>query len=227
MARVSENATHQLAELVSTVVGVLPRDAATEAGGVGGAQLVTIRRREADRFLATWSIGAPSPGEEVRLHVVGDSAVFALAGTVVGSLDERSRFLVFSEVRRKTQRRESDRGQIDDLVVISHEGDIDGKLVDISGDGVGFELDRPLPMDTSFRAIINFQGSVIPTTAEVRNARRLDDGRYRLGCAFVEIADRHRALLHTYAAQRPIDRRTPEALAAQRLGFLRRLRDAA
>jgi PilZ domain len=216
-----DDRTHQLAELISSVIGALPRDASTDT------TLVTLRRRDGDRFLAAWAYNAPHPGEQVRLHIVANRGVYALEGTVIGSLDERSRYLVFSEVRRKSQRRESDRGQLDDLVVISHDGDIDGKLVDVSGDGLGFELDRPLPHDTTFRAIINFHGSVIPTTAQVRNTRRLEDGRYRLGCAFVKISDRHRALLHTYAAQHPIDRRSPEAAAGQRLGFLRRLRDAA
>jgi hypothetical protein len=223
----AEETAHELAELLSHVLGVLPRDASGDVRDDGGSQLVTIRRRDGDRFLARWAIQAPNAGEHVRLQLVTDSAVYGILATIAGIHDGESRYLTVSEVCRKSQRREAERAQLDDLVLISHDGDIDAKLVDVSGDGIGFELDRPLPVDAIFKAVINFHGSVISTTAQVRNARRLDDHRYRIGCGFVEIPQHHRATLHRYAAQHPVDRRSERGRDAQRLGFLRKLRDAA
>ena len=44
-------------------------------------------------------------------------------------------------------------------------------------------------------------------TATVRNATKLDDDRYRIGCAITQIAEHHKRLLDGYAADQHTDRR--------------------
>jgi hypothetical protein len=94
-----------------------------------------------------------------------------------------------------------------DLVLISHNGDVDAELVDVSADGVAFVIDRPLAVDTVIRAVLNVQGGVIPTVARVRQVSSLECG-YRVGCVFTEISDANRARLGRHAATNPNDRRT-------------------
>jgi hypothetical protein len=199
----------------------LPCDAAASPfdGSNLGSQLVTLKRRDGDRYLAVWSFVAPPPGEKVELHVVRDQAVYSLATHVTGIDGDRSRFLTVTELRRKTQRRISERAQIDDIVLVSHGGEVDATLVDVSGDGLAFRLDRALPINATIKAVINFQGSVIPTTAEVRNVTRMSEDEYRVGCAITAISDQHRAVLENYATTNASDRRSPVERAA---GWLRR-----
>jgi hypothetical protein len=127
--------------------------------------------------------------------------------------------LTVTELRRKTQRRISERAQIDDIVLVSHGGEVDATLVDVSGDGLAFRLDRALPINATIKAVINFQGSVIPTTAEVRNVTRMSEDEYRVGCAITAISDQHRAVLENYATTNASDRRSPVERGA---GWLRR-----
>jgi hypothetical protein len=216
----ADQISHELADLLSFVVPQLPLDAEARSLGAGGAgsQPVTLTRRDGDRYLALWCGSAPMPGEHVEVYVARDAAVYSLAACVTGTDRDDSRFLTITGLRRKTQRRRSARAQINDLVLISHNGDVDGTLLDISGQGLSFRLDRPLPVETSIKAVINFHGSVIPTTAQVRNATLTGDGEYRIGCVITHINAQHRALLERYATTDPSDRRaTPHR--AHRFGM--------
>ena len=94
--------------------------------------------------------------------LVRDEAVYGLVARVTGIDRDTSRFLTVTELRRKTQRRATPRAPIDELVLISHNGDIDAELIDISADGLSFLRDRALPIAATITAVINFQGSVIP-----------------------------------------------------------------
>jgi hypothetical protein len=169
----ADRTAHHLAELVSHVFPPLPCDAAARTMGSGsaGSQLVTLKRRDGDRFLAAWAFVAPMPGEDVEVYVIRGEAVYSLAARITGIDRGTSRFLTVTELRRKTQRRSSPRALADDLVLVTHDGDVDATLIDVSAHGVAFLLDRPLPVDATIQAVINFHGSVIPTTAQARNMK--------------------------------------------------------
>jgi hypothetical protein len=70
----ADQTAHELAELVSHVFPPLPCDAAAGSfrGSNRGSQLVTLKRRDGDRYLAAWSFVAPPPGEKIELYVVRD-----------------------------------------------------------------------------------------------------------------------------------------------------------
>ena len=211
-----DQTAHELAELVSHVFPPLPCNAAAGSfrGSELGSQLVTLQRRDGDRYLTDWRFVAPSFGERVELYVVRDQALYTLATCVTGMDGERSRFLTVSELRRRTQRRVAQRAPLDDIVLVSHEGEVDATLVDVSGTGVAFRLDRPLPIGASIKAVINFHGSVIPTTAEVRNLAMVTETEYRVGCAITTITSQHQAVLEEYAATNAADRRSGVKRAA-------------
>jgi PilZ domain len=215
----ADETAHELAELAAHVFPALPFDAAARSRS--GGQVIAVQRRDADRYLVNWSFAAPMPGEDVELSVVRDSAVYTVRARVTGIDRGNARYITITELRRKTQRRRAPRAAIDELVLISTDGDIDAKLVDVSADGFGFVLDRPLQPDITIKTVINFDGSVIPATATVKNIAQIDDGVYRIGCAFNQIADHHHSLLDRYASNNPIGRRKTED------GLLRRLRRAA
>jgi hypothetical protein len=206
----ADQTAHDLAELVTHVFSPLPRDAVARPLGAGtiGSQLVTLKRRDSDRYLVTWRVSAPVPGENVELQVARDQAVYALAAQVTGIDRDNARFLTITELRRRRQRRNAERAAVDDLVMISHDGDVDGTLIDISTDGLAFQLDRPLPVEATIKAVLNFQGTVIPTTAQVRSNHQTSDGAYRIGCAILVIADQHRHAIQRYAADHALDRRS-------------------
>jgi hypothetical protein len=199
----------ELADLVGQVFPPLPFDAAARSLGCGssGSQRVTLMRRDGDRYLAVWGSAAPMPGEQVEVYVVEDGAVYSLAAQVTGVDRGTSRLLTVTELRRKIQRRSRARAPISELVLVSHQGDVDATLIDVSAQGLSFQLDRLLPVDAVVKAVINFHGSVIPTTAHVRNATPVGDGEYRIGCAITQINEQHRALLDHYATTNHSDRR--------------------
>jgi hypothetical protein len=225
----ADQTAQALADLVSHVFPPLPCDAAARplAAGNVGSQLVTLKRRDGDRFLATWAFAAPMPGEDVEVYLVRDEAVYGLVARVTGIDRETSRFLTVTELRRKTQRRAAPRAPIDELVLISHNGDIDAKLIDISAEGLSFLLDRTLPIAATITAVINFHGSVIPTTAQVRNITDTGQHAYRIGCAITQISDQHRTLLHGFATSNPADRRSAAKRALATFGLRHRITDAA
>jgi hypothetical protein len=227
--QMADHTAHDLADLVSHVFPPLPCDAAARTMGSGraGSQLVTLKRRDGDRFLATWAFSAPMPGEDVEVYVVRDEAVYSLATRVTGIDRGTSRFLTVTELRRKSQRRSSPRAHADDLVLVTHDGDVDATLIDVSAHGVAFLLDRPVPVEATIKAVINLQGSVIPTTAQVRNITAARDHVYRVGCSFTHISDEHRALLDRYAHTSPADRRSPATWATEKLGLRHRVSEAA
>ncbi|HEY5025376.1 MAG TPA: PilZ domain-containing protein [Acidimicrobiales bacterium] len=69
----------------------------------------------------------------------------------------------------------------------------DCRVVDISSIGAGFELrDAPLqaPEGQHIFAAVHLRG-------EIRNSRRTDEGRLRVGTQFVDIADEARASLRS------------------------------
>ena len=225
----ADQTAHDLADLVSRAFPTLPCDAAARSlgGGNAGSQRVTLKRRDGDRYLAVWAFAAPMPGEDVEVYVVRDEAVYSMAARVTGIDSENARFLTVTELRRKTQRRGPPRGQTSDLVLISHNGEVDATLIDVSSQGVGFLLDRPLPVAATIKALINFHGSVIPTTAQVHNIAYTGEHVYRVGCGFTQISDQHRTLLDRFATTNPADRRAAAKLAADTFGFRHWIPDAA
>ncbi len=199
----------ELAELTMNVLPSLPCEVLSPlVNDAARTETVTFERLEGELFLARWDTGAPEVGVEREFRLGGDQAVYLLTATVAGrGAEEGHRLLRVTGLRRKRQRRASPRAEIRDLVLISHEGEIDADLVDVSATGVSFVLDRPLAVDLTIRAVINAEGSVVPTLICVKQVTALDDHEYRIGCAFVEISESHRSLLGRYAAQRAFDRR--------------------
>lgn len=217
----ADETAHELAELAAHIFPTLPFDAAARSLTNLSGQLVAVQRRNADRYLVNWCFAAPAPGEDVELAVVRDNAVYTVHARVTGIDRGNARYITITELRRKTQRRQEPRAAVDELVLISADGDVDATLVDVSAEGFGFLLDRPLTPDASIKTVINFCGSVIPATATIKNVAETQDGAYRIGCAIDQIADHHRHLLARYASDNPIGRRIPDD------GLLRRLRRAA
>jgi hypothetical protein len=224
----ADQTTQQLADLVAQVFPPLPFDASARPVGQGSsaAQPVTVERRSADRYVARWRYSAPTPGEDIEVFVAHCEAVYSLTARVTGIDDKTARYLTITELRRKTQRRTMPRGPIEELVLISHEGDVDGTMIDVSGQGLSFHLDRPLPVGASIRAVINFDGRVIPTTATVRHCTQDSDDRYRVGCAITNVAPHHQDALNRHATTAPLDRRTPPHDGHVR-GFLHKFGNAA
>jgi hypothetical protein len=216
----ADQTAHELADLVSHVFPTLPCDASARSmcDGDNGSRPVTLKHRDGDRYLAVWAYAPPTPGEDVAVYVVRDEAVYSLAAHVTGIDRGNSRFLTVTELRRKTQRRGTPRAPLDDLVLVSHNGDMDATLIDVSARGVAFHLDRPLPVGATIKAVINFHGSVIPTTAQVRNTSQTGTQEYRVGCVITRISDQHRAVLDRYATTNLTDRRS-----AKGVGFLGRI----
>jgi PilZ domain len=168
---------------------------------------VTLEAVEGELLRARWESVAPDIGETQQLRLNGDVAVYLFSATVAGfGPDATTRMLRVTGLRRQRQRRSHPRAEVRDLVLISHDGDVDAELVDVSAGGVAFVIDRPLPIDAVIRAVLNLHGSVIPTTAHVKQVTSVTDG-YRVGCLFAQIADEHRAKLARHAAQHAVDRR--------------------
>jgi PilZ domain len=217
----ADRTAHELAELIAHVFPSLPFDAAARpVGGGAGSQLVAVQRRDADRYLANWPVAAPMPGDDVNLVIVRDTAVYTATARVTGIDRGNARYLTIIELRRKTQRRQAPRASLDELILISDEGEVDGQLTDISAGGLGFLLDRPLAPGAAIKAVINFHGTVIPATAVVKNVTQTSDDAYRIGCALSEIADHHQHMLERYAAENAGGRRLSD-------GLLHRLRRTA
>jgi hypothetical protein len=214
----ADQTTHHLAELVAHVMGPLPFTASAQPVGTAlGAQLVAVQRRNGDRYLANWPIAAPMPGDDIELVSVRDTAVYTATARITGIDRGNARYLTITELRRKTQRRQSPRAAIDDLVLISEDGDIDGTLTDVSAEGLGFLLDRPLNAGTTIRTVINLHGSIIPATANVKNIKQTSDGSYRIGCHITQITDPYRAILAQYAADHTAGRRSTDNSLRHRL----------
>jgi hypothetical protein len=204
----SEQQLADLAMLVSNVLPPLPCEAVSpHLGDPARTDGVSVQRREGDRFVVRWGDGAPEEGSDIELHVTRAEAVYVISGRITGLAEGTARLVSITELRRRKQRRTAPRAVVEDLIVISHDGDVDAELVDVSSTGVSFVLDRPLPVDERVRTLLNFQGAVVPAVAVVRQVKRISEGRYRTGCAFAEISDEHRYLLGRFAAENPIERR--------------------
>src|SRR5437764_11297975 len=184
----------QLAELATHVLPSLPSEAVCpRLDDPARVERVRIERRDGDRFVARWPDSPPAQGSDVEVHVSHGESVYILSASVSGLAEgTAARFLSIAEVRRRRQRRTAPRAMSDELVVISHDGDVDAELLDVSGTGVGFVLDRPLPARAQIRAVLNFRGTVIPTVALVRQVKRLGEQRYRIGCELLKISPQHR-----------------------------------
>jgi hypothetical protein len=197
-----------LATLVSSVLPPLPCEAVSpllkDPARLDG---VSVQRRDGDRFVVRWTDLAPENGSDIELHVTRAEAVYVISGRITGLAEGTARFVSITELRRRKQRRGAPRAIVDDLIVISHDGDVDAELVDVSSTGVSFMLDRPLPVDERVLTLLNFHSTVVPAVAVVRQVKRISEGRYRTGCAFAEISDEHRYLLGRFAAENPIERR--------------------
>jgi hypothetical protein len=205
---VSEQQLADLAMLVSSVLPSLPCDAVSpRLGDPARVDGVSVERRDSDRFVVRWSDVAPEEGCDIELHVTRAEAVYVISGRVTGLAEGTARLVSVSELRRRRQRRAAPRAVLEDLVVISHDGDVDAELVDVSSTGVSFVVDRPLPVDEQVRTLLNFRGAVVPAVAVVRQVKRISEGRYRTGCSFAEISDEHRYLFGRFAAENPIERR--------------------
>ncbi len=221
----SEQQLADLAMLVSSVITSLPCEAVSPLlGDPARVDGVSVERREGDRFVVRWSDVAPEEGSDIELHVTRAEAVYVISGRITGLAEGTARLVSITELRRRKQRRGAPRAVVEDLIVISHDGDVDAELVDVSSSGVSFVLDRPLPVDERVRTLLNFHGTVVPAVAVVRQVKRISEGRYRTGCAFSEISDEHRYLLGRFAAENPIERRGQTDAATLR-GRLRRTQD--
>ena len=204
----SDQQLADLAMLVSRVLPPLPCDAVSPRL-IDPARLdgVSVQRRDGDRFVVRWGDLAPEQGSDIELHVTRAEAVYVISGRITGLAEGSTRLVSITELRRRKQRRGAPRAIVEDLIIISHDGDVDAELVDVSSTGVSFVLDRPLPVDEPVRTLLNFCGTVVPALATVRQVKRISEGRYRIGCAFAEISDEHRYLLGRFAAENPIERR--------------------
>jgi hypothetical protein len=221
----SDQQPADLAMLVSSVLPSLPCEAVSPLlGDPARVAGVSVERREGDRFVVRWSDVAPEEGSDIELHVTRAEAVYVISGRITGLAEGTARLVSITELRRRKQRRGAPRAIVGDLIVISHDGDVDAELVDVSSTGVSFVLDRPLPVDERVRTLLNFHGTVVPAVAVVRQVKRISEGRYRTGCAFSEISDEHRYLLGRFAAENPIERRGQTDAATLR-GRLRRTQD--
>jgi hypothetical protein len=209
-----------LAVLLSSVLPPLPCEAVSpllnDPARIDG---VSVERREGDRFVVRWSDVAPEVGSDVELHVTRAEAVYEVSGRITGLAEGAARLVSVTELRRRKQRRAVPRASVSDLIVISHKGDVDAELVDVSSTGVSFAFDRPLPVNEKLRVVLNFEGMVIPAVAIVTQTKRIGERRYRIGCVFDEISDEHRYLLGRFAAENPIERRadTNESTLRNRL----------
>jgi hypothetical protein len=205
---VSNQQLAELAMLVSSVLPSLPCEAVSPSlGDPARVDSVSVQRREGDRFVVRWGAGPPEEGSDVELHVTRGEAVFVVSGRVTGLAEGTARLVSITELRRRKQRRAVPRANVEDLIVVSHGGDVDAELVDVSSTGLSFVLDQPLPVDKRVRLLLNFHGTVVPAVAVVRQVKRLSEQRYRTGCSFAEISDEHRYLLGRFAAENPIERR--------------------
>ena len=209
MCGMESQSAAELAELTMNVLSELPYEVLSPlANDAARTETVTFERLEGELFVARWDSGAPDLGTEREFRLGGDHAVYLLTATVAGlGAEDDRRLLRVTGLRRKRQRRANPRAEIRDLVLVSHEDEIDADLVDVSATGLSFVLDRPLAVDLVIRAVLNAEGTVIPTVACVRQVTELDEHEYRIGCAFTEISEPHRSLLGRYAAQRAFDRR--------------------
>jgi hypothetical protein len=198
----------ELAELTISVLSVFPHELASPlAEDASRTEQVVLERAEGELFVARWSGEPPDVDAEREFRLAGEDAVYLLTATVAGyGPDESSRLLRVTGLRRKRQRRATPRTEVRDLVLISDDDDVDAELVDVSAGGVAFVLDRPLAVDRVIRAVLNIDGGVISTVAEVKQVTRLADG-YRIGCVFTEISEPHRAQLARHAERLPVDRR--------------------
>jgi PilZ domain len=198
----------ELAELTVSVLPELPYAVVSPLqNDPTRLESVTLEAMEGELLQARWTDAAPDIGDTRELRLDSDMAVYLFSATVAAfGPDAATRMLRVTGLRRQRQRRTYPRAEVRDLVLISYDGDVDAELVDVSAGGVAFVIDRPLPVDTVIRAVLNIHGSVIPTEAEVKQVTSVADG-YRVGCLFTEIADEHRGKLARHAAQHAVDRR--------------------
>jgi hypothetical protein len=204
----SDQQLADLAILVSNVLPPLPCEAVSPLpSDPARTDGVSVQRRDGDRFVVRWGDVAPEEGSDIELHITRAEAVYVISGRITGLAEGSARLVSVTELRRRKQRRGAPRAIVEDLIVISRDGDVDAELVDVSSTGVSFVLDRPLPVDEQVRTLLNFRGTVVPAVAVVRQVKRISEGRYRTGCAFAEISDEHRYLLGRFAAENPIERR--------------------
>jgi hypothetical protein len=205
----SKQTPAELAELTLSVLSAFPHELASPlTGDASRTEQVVLERAEGELFVARWSGEPPDVDAEREFRLAGEDAVYLLTATVAGyGPDERSRLLRVTGLRRKRQRRVTPRTEVRDLVLISDDvDDVDAELVDVSAGGVAFVLDQPLAVDRVIRAVLNIDGGVISTVAQVKQVTRLADG-YRIGCVFTEISEPHRAQLGRHAERLPLDRR--------------------
>jgi PilZ domain len=222
----SDQQSADLAILVSNVLPSLPCEAVSPLpSDPARTDGVSVQRRDGDRFVVRWGDVAPDEGSDIELHITRAEAVYVISGRITGLAEGSARLVSVTELRRRRQRRGAPRAIVEDLIVISRDGDVDAELVDVSSTGVSFVLDRPLPVDERVRTLLNFHGTVVPAVAVVRQVKRISEGRYRTGCAFAEISDEHRYLLARFAAENPIERRGQTDAATLR-GRLRSAQDS-
>lgn len=198
----------ELAELTISVFSAFPYELASPLiEDASRTEQVVLEGVEGELFVARWSGEPPDIAAQREFRLTGDDAVYLLTATVAGyGPDPRSRLLRVTGLRRQRQRRSTPRAEVRDLVLISDDGDVDAELVDVSAGGVAFVLDRPLAVDRVIRAVLNIDGGVISTVAQVRQVTSLADG-YRIGCVFTEISEPHSAQLGRHAAPMPLDGR--------------------
>jgi c-di-GMP-binding flagellar brake protein YcgR len=114
---------------------------------------------------------------------------------------------VVTELRRGPQRRSAPRATSSELILVSDGMDVDAQLVDVSASGVGFLLDRPLPIHTNLQMLINLERQVITATVQIRYVNHVADAAYRIGASFTTITPNGRDQLARYAARHTTDRR--------------------
>ena len=202
-----KQSTTDLAELAMSILPPLPcAVACASPDHPARTEMVVMEARAGDHFLARWPQLAPPAGAAVELRIQAE-AIYLLRAVVVGDGEGSDGMLALTELRRGPQRRVAPRAVSDELVLISHDQEIDAELIDISSDGLAFLLDHSIPINSSLDAMLNVGGRVIPASALVRQAKRLAKGQYRIGCQFTKIAEQHRHELHQYAIANSTDRR--------------------
>jgi hypothetical protein len=202
-----KQSTADLAELAMSILPPLPcAVACASPDRPGRPEMVVMERRTGDHFLARWPLEAPPAGAKVELRIQGDE-IYLLRAIVIGDGEGSDSLLEVTELRRGPQRRVAPRAASDELVLISHDREIDAELIDVSSDGLAFLLDRAIPVDSILDAMLNVRGGVIPACAVVRQVKRLARQQYRIGCQFTKIAEQHRHELHQYAIANATDRR--------------------
>jgi hypothetical protein len=204
----ADSTTHELAELTARVLPDLPCavNCVWDVGADCSSRGVLVRL-EGDRYVLRCSVGCPAPGGRVSVHAAVEGFVYTLLGAVTGVAGRGEVFVTLDSVRRKRQGRAAPRTFLGELCLLSEMADAKARLLDVGPDGFGFLHDDPVEIGAEVQTVVTVQGVEIPSFAVVRNVKRYDDGRFRVGCWFVAVSDQHREVIRSAATPSPSGRR--------------------